>query len=106
MSVHETLMFTARLRLSKNLTHEQREERIAAVSEAMGIAHIQNVLIGNAFIKGVSGGERKRTCVAMELLTKPSLLFLDEPTSGAHRCCIAPSAPLRRRLTSLLLSPP
>lgn len=83
MSVHETLMFAAKLRLPRNTTQEQREERIAQVSEAMGVAHIQNVLIGNALLKGVSGGERKRTCVAMELLTKPILLFLDEPTSGA-----------------------
>jgi len=42
----------------------------------------QNTLIGNSLIRGVSGGERKRTSIGVELLSNPSLLFLDEPTTG------------------------
>jgi len=38
--------------------------------------------IGTDFIRGVSGGERKRTSVGMELIIEPKVLFLDEPTSG------------------------
>ena len=38
--------------------------------------------IGTDFIRGVSGGERRRTNIGMELITKPQILFLDEPTSG------------------------
>lgn len=38
--------------------------------------------IGNDFIRGVSGGERKRTNIGMELILSPSVLFLDEPTTG------------------------
>jgi len=38
--------------------------------------------VGNELIRGISGGEKKRACIAMELITAPSVLFLDEPTTG------------------------
>jgi len=38
--------------------------------------------IGTEFVRGVSGGERKRTNIGMELITEPQILFLDEPTTG------------------------
>ena len=42
----------------------------------------QDTVIGGAFVRGISGGERKRLCIGNEILLNPSLLFLDEPTSG------------------------
>lgn len=52
------------------------------VLEKMGLSHTRDTIVGSPMIKGISGGERKRLCVAMELMTTPQLLFLDEPTSG------------------------
>ena len=42
----------------------------------------QNTKIGGALVKGVSGGERKRASIGVELITDPQLIFLDEPTTG------------------------
>lgn len=48
----------------------------------LGLTDASNTKIGNDIIRGVSGGERKRTSIGVELLTNPSMLFLDEPTTG------------------------
>ena len=45
---------------------------------------ILNLQVGGAFVKGISGGERKRTSIAFEILTEPNVLLLDEPTSGFY----------------------
>ncbi|GAX83957.1 hypothetical protein CEUSTIGMA_g11381.t1 [Chlamydomonas eustigma] len=81
-TVYETLQYTADLRLEKELTKEEKRIKIENVIEQMGLAHTCNTIVGSPLKKGISGGERKRVCVAMELLTSPVLLFLDEPTSG------------------------
>jgi ATP-binding cassette subfamily G (WHITE) protein 2 len=82
LTVSETLSYTASLRLSRNSTSAERKERVEHVIKLMGLSHCRDVIIGDTRHKGISGGERKRLCIAMELLMKPALLFLDEPTSG------------------------
>jgi ATP-binding cassette subfamily G (WHITE) protein 2 len=81
LTVLETLKYTAELRLPRSTTAAERMERINTVMQQMGLTKVQDVIIGTPLKKGISGGERKRLCVAMELLTKPLLLFLD----GASR---------------------
>eukprot|EP01113_Clastostelium_recurvatum_P040181 TRINITY_DN6221_c1_g3_i1.p1 TRINITY_DN6221_c1_g3~~TRINITY_DN6221_c1_g3_i1.p1 ORF type:complete len:685 (-),score=161.23 TRINITY_DN6221_c1_g3_i1:74-2128(-) len=82
LTVYETLMYAARLRLPDDLTKAEIEDRINNALEQLGISHCRDTIIGDTIRRGVSGGERKRVCVAIELLMNPSVLLLDEPTSG------------------------
>ncbi|MBA0615660.1 hypothetical protein Godav_015780 [Gossypium davidsonii] len=82
LTVKETLTYTARLRLSKALSRQQKEKRAIDVIYELGLERCQDTMIGGSFVRGVSGGERKRVCIGNEIIINPSLLFLDEPTSG------------------------
>ncbi len=82
LTVEQALYFSARLRLPSDMGKAEIEARIRQVLEQLGLRGTENVLIGSAAKKGISGGQRKRVNLAMELLTDPAVLFLDEPTSG------------------------
>ncbi|KAL9247061.1 hypothetical protein vseg_020532 [Gypsophila vaccaria] len=82
LTVRETLTYAAYLRLPKTLTKQQKEQRALDVICELGLERCQDTMIGGSFVRGVSGGERKRVCIANEIIINPSLLFLDEPTSG------------------------
>ena len=56
--------------------------RVNEVIAELKLVKCQNTKIGGPLVKGVSGGERKRTSIGVELITDPSLIFLDEPTTG------------------------
>ncbi|KAJ8541532.1 hypothetical protein K7X08_002348 [Anisodus acutangulus] len=82
LTVKETLIYAALLRLPNTLSKEQKKERAIRVINELGLERCQDTIIGGEFVRGVSGGERKRVCIGNEILLNPSLLFLDEPTSG------------------------
>ncbi|RDX97286.1 ABC transporter G family member 22, partial [Mucuna pruriens] len=82
LTVKETLTYAARLRLPNPLTKEQKENRALDVIQELGLERCQDTMIGGSYVRGISGGERKRVCIGNEILINPSLLFLDEPTSG------------------------
>ncbi|KAK7396797.1 hypothetical protein VNO78_17956 [Psophocarpus tetragonolobus] len=82
LTVKETLTYAARLRLPNTLTREQKEKRALDVIEELGLDRCQDTMIGGSYVRGVSGGERKRVCIGNEIIINPSLVFLDEPTSG------------------------
>ncbi|KAG6755129.1 hypothetical protein POTOM_040944 [Populus tomentosa] len=73
LTVDETLI-AAFLRLPGNISRQQRYARVEMIIKELGLERV--------FIKGISGGERKRTSIGYEILVDPSLLLLDEPTSG------------------------
>jgi ABC-type multidrug transport system ATPase subunit len=82
LTVRETLRFAAGLRLPSWMSKEDKNRRAEEVLLKMGLKDCANNVIGNAFVKGISGGEKRRVTIAVQLLTDPRVLLLDEPTSG------------------------
>ncbi|MCJ1245180.1 hypothetical protein MMC30_002381 [Trapelia coarctata] len=84
LTVHETIMTSALLRLPRDMGISTKEQKVYEVEKQLGIYHIRDQLIGSEEGKGrgISGGEKRRVGIACELVTSPSILFLDEPTSG------------------------
>ncbi|KAG2560651.1 ABC transporter G family member 25-like [Panicum virgatum] len=82
LTVRETLVFCAMLRLPRAAPAAAKAAAAEAVIAELGLAACADTAVGNAFVRGVSGGERKRVSIGHEMLVNPSLLILDEPTSG------------------------
>jgi len=77
LSPYESLIATAKLAGIEN-----PEQKTDEVIKMLGLEKCKNTRVGGDVIRGVSGGEKKRTSIALELITDPSVLFLDEPTTG------------------------
>ncbi|XP_062902986.1 broad substrate specificity ATP-binding cassette transporter ABCG2 [Mobula hypostoma] len=82
LTVRENLQFSAALRLPTSIRNREKNERINQIIKELGLSKVADTKVGTPFIRGVSGGERKRTNIGMELIIDPSVLFLDEPTTG------------------------
>ncbi|XP_075421669.1 broad substrate specificity ATP-binding cassette transporter ABCG2 isoform X2 [Ascaphus truei] len=82
LTVRENLQFSAALRLPKTLRQKEKDDRISQIIKELGLTKVADSKVGTQMIRGVSGGERKRTNIGMELITDPAILFLDEPTTG------------------------
>ena len=82
LTVFQVLYHAARMRLPRDLPTSAVVDHVNKLITRMGLAHVQDRLVGGESKRGISGGQRKRVNIAIELLTEPPLLFLDEPTSG------------------------
>ncbi|KAK7387186.1 hypothetical protein VNO78_27763 [Psophocarpus tetragonolobus] len=82
LTVEETLVFSALLRLPTNMSKQQKYAKVDTTIKELGLERCRHTKIAGGYLKGISGGERKRTCIGYEILVDPSLLLLDEPTSG------------------------
>jgi len=82
LTVFENLLFSALLRLPQDITMEQKIEQVHKVMKTLQLSHVANTKIGSSGSRGISGGEKRRVSVGMELVNNPDILFLDEPTSG------------------------
>jgi ATP-binding cassette subfamily G (WHITE) protein 2 len=115
LTVRETLQFSAELRLpasfsssssssssfsypypsvsaasskesaGKNKRAASIQARVSAVIKELGLEACADSLVGTEFLRGISGGEKKRTNLGRELVTAPSIIFMDEPTTGKRK---------------------
>ena len=81
-TVYESLLFSAILRHDITVPMEEKAQMVKNVMKQMHISHIADSRIGSANHRGISGGEKRRVSVGMELIKQPLILLLDEPTSG------------------------
>jgi len=83
LTVKENLAFSANLRLStEKFTATEKAKKVEEVIRELGLEACANSMVGTEFVRGISGGERKRVNIGMELILDPPILFLDEPTTG------------------------
>ena len=81
LTVRENLTFNAKLSLS-HLSENDQLARVDEVLQQLGLWETRDLRVGSVLDKVISGGQRKRLNIGLELLRKPEVLFLDEPTSG------------------------
>ena len=76
VSVYDTIKFSA------DLNGETNERKIERLISDLGLSHVKDVNIGTVFKKGISGGEKRRVSIGIEMIKEPEIIFFDEPTSG------------------------
>ena len=81
LTVYQNLWFTAKL-CFEGMSDEQIDHRVMKTLKDLGLDATKDLKVGSAINKYISGGQRKRLNIALELIREPAVLFLDEPTSG------------------------
>ena len=81
LTVYQNLYFTARL-CFEGMSDEELDRRVVKTLKDLGLDAAKDLKVGSAINKYISGGQRKRLNIALELIREPAILFLDEPTSG------------------------
>ncbi|MFY0688627.1 MAG: ATP-binding cassette domain-containing protein [Cyclobacteriaceae bacterium] len=81
LTVYENMYFSAKL-CFKDKTDEELDDLVNETIDSLGLAAAKNLKVGSPLDKSISGGQRKRLNIGLELLREPSVMFVDEPTSG------------------------
>ncbi|MES2799423.1 MAG: ATP-binding cassette domain-containing protein [Bacteroidota bacterium] len=81
LTVYQNLFFNAKLCFG-TLSDREIQRRVIAVLHSIGLYESKDLVVGNPMQKIISGGQRKRLNIALELIREPDILFVDEPTSG------------------------
>ncbi|KAL2326679.1 hypothetical protein Fmac_025737 [Flemingia macrophylla] len=82
VTVYESLVFSAWLRLSKEVNKETQKMFIEEILDLVELHKVRNFIVGLPGINGLSTEQRKRLTIAVELVANPSIIFMDEPTTG------------------------
>jgi ATP-binding cassette subfamily G (WHITE) protein 8 (sterolin 2) len=82
LTVTETLKYQAKLRLPSGTSEKAIINRVTEVLKTLGLFQCSNIQVGNDEKKGISGGEKRRLSVGVQLLSDPSICLFDEPTTG------------------------
>lgn len=82
LTVREAVYYSAELQLPNLMPRAEKKERAERIIREMGLQDSMNTRIGGFGSNGLSGGQKRRVSICIEILTCPKLLFLDEPTSG------------------------
>ena len=81
LTVYDNLYYNAKL-CFRDLTNEEINKKVIDVLASLGLEHIKDLIVGSVLNKKISGGQRKRLNIALELIREPAVMFVDEPTSG------------------------
>jgi ABC-type multidrug transport system ATPase subunit len=76
LTVHETFMYSARLRLPSSVSTEEKTKIVDRIIQQLGLQGCKDTRIGDRDNRGISGGERKRVSIGIELVTDPKVIFL------------------------------
>jgi ABC-type multidrug transport system ATPase subunit len=89
MTVKETLDFRVELKLGSRLGKSARDDVVNNLMDMLGLAKSANTIVGSTKVRGLSGGERKRLSIAVELISSPPVIILDEVSIKRPEHCLA-----------------
>jgi ABC-type multidrug transport system ATPase subunit len=82
LTVRETLMYAATLRMQFTLPMEKKQKQVEEVIQMLGLTKSANTVVGNHLIRGISGGQKRRLSIGVEIIHYPDALMIDECTTG------------------------
>ncbi|KAI8621604.1 P-loop containing nucleoside triphosphate hydrolase protein [Chytriomyces sp. MP71] len=104
LTVREVIHYSARMRLPRDWSNKQVDDLVDAILKVLNLEHVAHALIGDEINRGISGGQRKRVNIGMELAAAPLAICLDEPTSGLDSTAALKVAKILRSISRVGLT--